>query len=95
MKRKFDEDSLCSQFESMMKPPVKKVKTMIKCILNPFPFPLWKNIFSAPNFEKKNTYTYSEVCEILNKHDNHLMNEYLEIQKQDNSTQICKVHAIK
>lgn len=87
MKRKFDEDSLCKHFDLLLN-PAKKIKALL-------PFPLWKNIFGAPSFEKKEKYSYSEVCEILNKHDKHLMDTYLKMQTQTNNMQLCKVLAIK
>ena len=86
-------EELCNGFENLLHPEKKQCLEIIpykkkeikqikvyKVSDIKSPFPLWKNIFQAPNFDKKRNYTYEELCDILNKHDNYLINLYNSIQ---------------
>jgi len=74
-KRKLENiDKLCNNLDKLF-PKKQDIKQYT------LEFGRWNNIFKAPSFEKKSTYTNKEICEILNKHDSYLLSLYIESTK--------------
>lgn len=69
MKRKHNNiNDLCETFEKVN---IKQRK------IQPKKQSKWKNIFNSTTFKEKDIYSYEELCEILNKHDDFLMKLYI------------------